>query len=186
MVQVGGARAVRPCVVLAAVGRLLVLLLLLKLARELGEALLVLGEDRVDWEVDVAVGAYAAELLGDVVDYWLAAVVEIRLAKVPLLAVADHRVQLVHGGDEGKLGILKDLGISAKNCVSRWASLGHGGVQIGLPSRQLLKFRLLSCACCAYEAVVLASLTWEFPVTLVAVSGPTLTGHADQCLRIAV
>jgi hypothetical protein len=88
--------------------------LLLELACELRQALLVLWETGVDGEVDIAVGSYAAKLLGDVVDYGLTAVIEVRLAKVPLLAIADHRVQLVNGGDEGKLSVLKDLGISAK------------------------------------------------------------------------
>lgn len=133
MVQVGGARAVRPCVVLATVCHLLVLLLLLKLARKLGQALLVLWENGVDGEVNVAVWSNAAELLRDVVDDGLAAVVEIRLAKVPLLAIADHRVELVHGGDEGKLSVLQDLSVSAKQRVSRSAFQVIGGVQLAYP-----------------------------------------------------
>lgn len=99
---------------LGAVCSLFVLLLLLELTRELREALLILREDGVNGEVDVAVGSYAAELLGDVMDYGLAAVVEIGLAKVPLLAVADHGVKLVHSGNESKLGVFQHLGISAE------------------------------------------------------------------------
>lgn len=99
----------------------------------------------MDWKVDVAVGTDATELLGNVVDHGLAAVVEVRLAEIPGLRVADHGVELVDGGDEGELGVFEDFGVAP---------------------RQLLVFHLLSYAGCADEAVVLASLTGEFAVTL--------------------
>jgi hypothetical protein len=49
-----------------AVPRLLVLLLLLNLSCELRQALLVFWENGVYWEVNIAVGLYAAKLLGNV------------------------------------------------------------------------------------------------------------------------
>lgn len=94
------------------VGVVAVLLLLLELAGQLGEAGLVLGEDGVHGQVEVAVGADAAELGGDVVDDGLAAVVELWLAELPGLAAADHGVELVDGGDEGELRVFEDFGVS--------------------------------------------------------------------------
>ena len=52
---------------------------IVELPRKLLEVLRVLGEDGVHGQVDVAVGADAAELLRNVVDDGLAAIVELRL-----------------------------------------------------------------------------------------------------------
>lgn len=115
MVEVGGAGAVVLTVEGASCG-LFAALLCLELRGQVGEPLLVLGEDRVHGQVDVAVRSYAAELLGDVVDHRLPAVVEVGLSKVPLLAVADHGVELLHSGNEGELRVLEDLGVPAGRC----------------------------------------------------------------------
>lgn len=171
MVQVRGARAVGPCIMVMVVATLylLILLLLLKLSRQVGETLFVLREYGVDGKVDIAIGSDAAELLSDVVNYWLAAVVKVGLLEVPLLTVADHGVQFVHGGNEGELCVLQYLCVSAKRCKSmnpavlydRW-----GKRRKGVPSWQLLELCLLSCACCADQSIVLAPLAGKFSVAL--------------------
>lgn len=68
----------------------MLLLLILELSRQLSHAGFVFREYRVHGKIDIAVGADAAELLGDVVDYGLAAVVEFGLTQVPRLVVSDH------------------------------------------------------------------------------------------------
>lgn len=93
-----------------------------QLLGELLQVTLVLGEDGVDGQVDVAVGSDAAELLGNVVDHGLATVVELGLAKVPLLVGPDHLVKLVDGGDEGELGVFENLCVSV--CDTRVSQVG--------------------------------------------------------------
>lgn len=58
-------------------------LLLFKLAGQFVHAGLVLREDGVDRQVNVAVGLDAAQLLCDVVDYGLTSIVLVWLAQVP-------------------------------------------------------------------------------------------------------
>lgn len=92
------------------------LLLLLELAGKLRHSCLVLGEDGVHREVDIAVGSDAAQLLRNVVDDRLAAVVELGFAEVPRLLIPNHGVELVHGCNQGELGVFQDLGISRFPC----------------------------------------------------------------------
>jgi len=109
----------------------------------------------VHGEVDVAIGSDAAKLLRDVVDHGLPAVVELGLTQLPGLVIPDHGVKLVDSGDEGELGVLEHLGVS---------------------SRQLLVFHLLSNTGGAYQTVILASLAGEFTVALGLLHSTSLTG----------
>lgn len=63
-------------------------------------------------EIDVAIRSDASQLLCNVVDYGLAAVVDVRLAKIPGLAIPDHGVQLVNSSNESELSVLQNLGVS--------------------------------------------------------------------------
>ena len=63
-------------------------------------------------EVEVAVGSDAVELLSNVVDYGLAAVVRFRFAQPPGLVIPDHGVELVDSSDENELRVFEDFGVS--------------------------------------------------------------------------
>lgn len=110
---------------MSVLARVLLLLLLLlplvffQLPRQPVHGRLVLGEGGVHGQVHFAVEADAAQLPGDVVDDGLPAVVELGLAQLPWPAVADHVVELVDGGDEGKLRVLEYLGVALVLGVSR-------------------------------------------------------------------
>jgi hypothetical protein len=116
-----------------------------KLASQLSHTSLVFGEDGLNGQVEVVVGAETTELSGDIVDDGLATFVELGLAKIPGLAIAEHGVKFLNRSDQDELGVLKNL------CVA-W--------------RQLLELGLLACPGGAYQAVVFTPLAWEFSVTL--------------------
>lgn len=97
---------------------MVVTLPLFELTGQFGHGWFVRREDGVGRKVNIVVWSNAAQYMGNVVDNGLTTVVQAGFVQLPGLAMSNHGVELVDGGNEDKLGVFEDLGITIVSCVS--------------------------------------------------------------------